>query len=169
MVADFSWVEYTTSAGDTAVTANVNMGSTVQRALAPSTFPITAGTYSYNKLLTGNWSGTFTRIENLQFWCSASGSGYVGSESIAFAGTTTSYAGTTTWVAPTNSEAAGGAVNAMVFADPAAANMGIGGSLTGSLEAAGYSDFINLQMSVTGAALAGSTQTKTFTLQYDEV
>lgn len=167
MVADFSWVEYNATAGDTGVVANVNMGSTNARALAPSTYPITAGTYSFNKLLVGNWSGTFTRIENLQFWCSASGSGYVTGETIAFDGTTSSYAGTSTYATPTNGAAV--PANPMVFADPAAANIGIGGSLTGSLESAGESDFINLQMSVTGAASAGATQTKTFTLQYDEV
>lgn len=168
MVATFSWIEYNLTGGDTGVPTNLNLGSTNSRNLAPSTYPITAGTYSFSKWVRGNWSGSFTRIENLKFWMSASGTGYVTGETLKFAGTTASYAGTSTYVAPTQSADAQ-AANAMVISEPGTANIGVGGSLTGSLTSAGYGDFIVVQASITSAASAGPVQTKTFTLQYDEV
>ena len=168
MVATFSWVEYNATAGDTSVPTNLNLGSTNAVDLAPSTYPITAGTYSYSKWVRGHWSGSFTRIENLQFWMSSSGSGYVTGESLKVSATTTNYAGTDTYVTPTNS-ADSHANNLMPTADPGAANIGIGGSLTGSLTSEGDSDFIVVQASITSAASAGATQTKEFRLQYDEV
>lgn len=168
MVATFSWVEYNLTAGDTGVPTNLNLGSTNASDLAPSTYPITAGTYSYSKWVRANYSGTFTRIDNLQFWMSASGSGYVTGETLYVSATTASYGGTDTFVTPTNTVDAQ-ANNAMPVADPAASNIGIGGSLTGSLTGAGESDFIVVQASITGAASAGPVQQKTFTLQYDEV
>ena len=167
--AIFTWVEYNAAAGDTSVPSNLNLGSDNSADLAPSTYPITAGTYSYSKWVRGHWSGSFTRIENLQFWMSSSGSGYVSGETLKCSATTTSYAGTSTYVAPTNSEADAQAANAMPVADPGAVNVGIGGALAGSLEAEGDSDFIVVQASITSAANAGATQTKQFRLQYDEV
>jgi hypothetical protein len=168
MVATFSWIEVNLTSGDTGVPTNLNLGSTNARDLAPSTYPITAGTYSYSKWVRGNWSGTFTRIENLQFWMSGSGTGYVTGETIKVTATTSSYAGTSTYATPTTN-ADSQAANAMPVADPGAANIGIGGGLTNSLTAAGSSDFIVIQASITTAASAGATQQKTFTLQYDEV
>jgi hypothetical protein len=53
-------------------------------------------------------------------------------------------------------------------ADPGTANVSIGGELTGSLTAAGYSNYIVLQLNSTTATPAGDTNTYTFTLQYDE-
>ena len=168
MVATFSWIEYVANATDTSVPTNLNLGSVADTDLAPSTYPITAGTNSYSKLVRANFTGTFTRIENLQFWMSASGSGYVTDETLYCAATTTSYSGTSTFAAPTTLVDAQ-ANNTMPEADPAAANLGIGGSLTGSLEAVGDSDFIVLQARIGGSASAGAVQTKTFTLQYDEI
>lgn len=168
MVATFSWVEYNLTAGDTSVPTNLNLGSTNAADLAPSTYPITAGTYSYSKWVAGNWSGTFTRIENLQFWMSSSGTGYVTGEILRCSATTTSYAGTDVYSTPVTSLDPQ-VDNTIPEADPAAANIGIGGSLTGSLEAVGESDFIVIQASITTGASAGATQTKQFRLQYDEV
>jgi hypothetical protein len=168
IAADFSWIEYNATAGDTSVPTNLNLGSTNAADLAPSTYPITAGTYSYSKWIKGHWSGSFTRIENLQFWMSSSGTGYVPGEHLLCSATTSDYAGTDTYVTPTNSADAQ-AANAMPEADPGAANIGIGGSLTGSLEATGDSDFIVIQASIESSADAGVTQQKEFRLQYDEV
>lgn len=166
MAATFSWIEYNANATDTSVPTNLNLGSTNAADLAPSTYPITAGTSSYEKWIRGNWSGTFTRIENLQFWKSA---GALNSwEHLLSNVTTASYSATTTYVAPTNA-ASSIATLATPAADPAAANLGIGGSLTGSLVAAGSSDFLVLQASIESDATPGAVTTKTFTLQYDEV
>jgi len=168
MVATFSWVEYNATAGDTSVPTNLNLGSDNSADLAPSTYPITAGTYSYSKWVKGHWSGSFTRIENLQFWMSSSGTGYVSGETLDVSATTTSYGGTDTFVTPVATDDAQ-ASNTMPTADPTQANIGVGGSLTGSLVAEGDSDFIVIQASIGSGAGAGATQTKQFRLQYDEV
>jgi len=170
MVADFSWIEYTTS-NTTGVPTNLNLGNNNSRDLAASTYPITAGTYSYSKYVKALWFGSFTRIENLQFWMSGSGTGYVTGETLWSNATTGTFAGST-YVGPTTNLDALADV-AMPTADPAAANIGIGGSLTGSIttSAAGSndSDFIVVQASITTSAAAGAVQQKTFTIQYDEV
>ena len=168
MTASFSWVEANATAGDTSVPTNVNLGSTNAANLAPSTYPITAGTYSYSKWIRGWWGGSFTRIENLQFWMSSSGTGYVSGESLKVSATTSSYGGTTTYATPTTS-ADSQANNAMPTADPAAANLGFTGSLTASLTATGMCDFIVIQASITAAASAGATQQKECRLQFDEI
>lgn len=172
MVATFSWVEYNTQATDTGVPTNLNLGSTNARNLAPSTYPITAGTYSYSKWVRGLWTGSFTRIDNLQFWMSASGTGYVSGEKLNYSGTTGTYNGTSTYATPTTDlEAKGGTMKAMIVADPGAANIGYGGSLTGSITQTtsnNLCDFIVVQASIGAAAAAGAVQQKTFTLQYDE-
>lgn len=160
MVATYGWVEYLSNATDTATPTNLNFGSTLAANLAPSTYPITAGTYSYEKWIKANFSGSFTRIENIQFWKSAGA--YVTGETIKWTGEETTYAVPTTSVSTT-------ATVAVPTSDPGTANVGIGGSLSGSLTSAGSSDFIVLQTSITSAASAGAVNQKTFTLQYDEV
>jgi len=167
MVATFSWVEYNANATDTAVPTNLNLGSTNARNLAPSTYPITAGTYSYSKWARGLWSGSFSEISALKFWMSASGTGYVTGETLWFSGTTGTYAGTGTFSTPTTGLDAE-APNAMVVT-AATANIGFAGSLTETIGAGGYSDFIVIQASITSAASPGAVQQKTFTLQYTEV
>jgi len=169
MVATFSWVEYNANDTDTSVPTNLNFGSTNTANLAPSTYPITAGTYSYSKWVRGLWTGSFTRIENLQFWMSASGTGYVTGEKLNCSATTGTYAGTSTFATPKATIDSEAGIT-MPIADPAATNIGIGGSLTGSITSAGNSsDFIVVQASIGSSASAGAVQQKTFTLQYDEV
>jgi hypothetical protein len=160
MVATFGWVEYLANATATATPTNLNFGSTLAVNLAPSTYPITAGTYSYEKWVKAAFSGTFTRIENVQFWKSAGA--YVTGETINFTGQGTTFA------APTTS-ASSYATSAVGTSAPGTANVSIGGSLSGSLTTAGSTDFMILQTSVTSAASAGATNQKTFTVQYDEI
>jgi len=121
MVATFSWVEYNSNATDTGVPTNLNFGSTNARDLAPSTYPITAGTYSYEKWVRGYWGGTFTRIENVQFWKSAGA--YVTGETIKCNATTGTYAGTTLgdWATPTT-DVSTIATIAIPTADPGTTN-----------------------------------------------
>jgi len=161
MVASFGWVEYLTNATDTDTPTNLNLGSTVAVDLAPSTYPITAGTYSYEKWIRGYWSGSFTRIENLKFWMSGTGP-YVTGETIAWTGQATQYDTPTTSVSDY-------ADTAVPTSEPGSANVSIGGTTSGSLTASGYSDFMVVQASITTAASAGAVNQKTFTLQYDEV
>ena len=154
-------MEYLANATATATPTNLNLGSTTAANLAPSTYPITAGTYSYDKWVRALWTGTFTRIENLLFWMSGTGP-YVTGETIAYTGLCTQFA------VPTNAQS-DQAQTAMPTAEPGAANVSIGGTTSGSLTASGYSDFMVIQSSVTAAASAGAVNQKTFTLQYDEV
>jgi len=160
MVATFGWVEYLATLTSTAVPTNLNLGSTIEANLAPSTYPITAGTYSYEKWVRANFSDDFTRIENIQFWKSAGA--YVTGETIKWTGKETAYVAPIVVVSTR-------ATTAAPTADPTTANVTIGGSLTGSLTTTGNSDFIVLQASVTSGASAGAVNQKTFTLQYDEV
>lgn len=160
MVASFAWVEYLSNATDTATPTNLNLGSTLAANLAPSTWPITAGTYSYEKWVRANFTGSFTRIENIQFW--KSDGAYVTGEQINWTGQATQYN------TPTESGSSFATV-AVPESDPGTANVSIGGSLSGSLTSDGYSDYIVLQASVTTAASAGAVNQKTFTMQYDEV
>ena len=160
MAATFGWIEYLTNATSTATPTNLNFGSTLAANLAPSTYPITAGTYSYEKWIKASFTGSFTRIENIQFYKSAGA--YVTGELINFTGQVETY------VAPTTSGSSY-ATALVPTADPGTANVSIGGSLAGSLTATGLSDFVILQTTVTTAASAGAVNQKTFTLQYDEV
>jgi len=160
MVATFGWVEYLANATATATPTNLNLGSTLAANLAPSTYPITAGTYSYEKWVKANFSDSFTRIDNIQFWKSAGA--YVTGETMKWTGVQTTYAAPIATVSTIGT-------TAVPTADPGTANVTIGGSLTGSLTATGSSDFMVLQASVTVAASAGAVNQKTFTLQYDEV
>ena len=159
MVAVFGWVEYLANATATATPTNLNLGSTTAANLAASTYPITAGTYSYEKWIRGLWTGSFTRIENLKFWMTDTA--YVTGETLKMTGFATQYATPITVVSTI-------ATTVMPTSEPST-NVSIGGTTTGSLVATGYSDFIVIQASITTAASAGATNQKTFTLQYDEV
>jgi hypothetical protein len=54
-------------------------------------------------------------------------------------------------------------------ADPGAANLGILGSLAGTITAApDFSDYIKTQLQTTGATPPGNVNQKTMTLEYDE-
>lgn len=160
MTATFGWVEYLSNATDTATPTNLNLGSTLAANLAPSTYPITAGTYSYEKWIQANFTGSFTRIDNIKFWKSAGA--YVTGETINWTGEQTQYS------TPTNSSSSDASAS-VATSEPGSANVSIGGSLSGSLTGTGSSDFIVLQASVKTSASAGAVNTKTFTLQYDEV
>jgi len=158
MTATFTFTEWNSSTSTTTAT-NFNLGSTNSANLNPSTYPITAGTSSYEKWLTAAFAGSFTSIDNLQFWKSTGT--YVTGEAINWTSRYTTYTNPTT----TDSVIA---TTAVPTADPTTANVSIGDSLTGSLTAAGESDYIILQASITTAASAGSANQLTFTLEYDE-
>lgn len=162
MAATFGWVEFLQNATATATPNNLNLGSTLAANLSPSLFPITAGTYSYEKWIRASWGGSFTRIDNVKFWKSAGAYLAGGVEVINFTGQRTTYA------TPTNS-ASSFATSAVPTAEPGSPNVSVGGNVSGSLTAPGTTDFIVLQASITSAAPAGAVNTKTLTLQYDEV
>jgi hypothetical protein len=60
------------------------------------------------------------------------------------------------------------ATSSIPTSDPGTANVSIGGSLSGQLVAAGYTDYIVLQLQTTTSAPARDTSLAVFTVQYDE-
>jgi len=123
--------------------------------------PITAGNNSYEVWLRGHWTGTFNKIDNLQFWMSTDFSPNTGL-TVKWKGN-----GQTSYSTPTSNTSTI-ATDAVPTSDPGTANVSIGGSLSGSLTSAGYSDYIVLQLQTTAAAAAGDTSLCTFSLEYDE-
>ena len=104
------------------------------------------------------------KIENLQIWKSAGT--YVTGESISTNLATSGYS-QASYSTPTSADSTV-ATNPMPTSDPGQANLGIGGSLSGSLTAAGYSDYWVMQMDTTAQSPPGDVNQKTFTIQYDE-
>jgi hypothetical protein len=144
--------------------ANWNFGANDEKEVVPATYPIVAGQNSYTKYwkLHVTAMGGSNKIDNLQVWKSAGA--YVTGEGIQCSLRTSSYAAPT-YATPTQSTYTD---QAMPTADPAAANYGIGGSLSGSLTGAGSSDYLKAQLQTTGSTPPGNVNQKTFTIQYDE-
>jgi len=165
MAATFELSE-SNGAGETVTDgiSNLNYGSVDSPNLDPATYPITAGQNSYEKWVRCHFTGTFNKIENIQIWKSAGD--YVTGESIKTNLTTSGYSAAT-YSTPTQSTSTV-ATNDMPTSDPGSANLGIGGSLSGSLTSAGYSDYWVSQLQTTTSTPAGDVNTKTFTIQYDE-
>ena len=118
---------------------------------------------SFEVWLRAHFTGTFTKIDNIQFWKSTDFSPNTG--------LTVKWKGNnqTSYVTPTANDSTI-ATTAVPTADPNTANVSIGGSLSGNLSSPGYSDFIVLQLHI-GASVTGpgDTSLATFTLQYDVV
>lgn len=165
MVATFLWKQrYGTSPGTEATATNLNLVSNTSGVdQTPATFPVIAGQNSYELFVRMNFTGTFTKVDNLQFWKSAGA--YVTGESIV--AKTDWTAGTSTYTTPV-ATASTVATVAVATADPGTANVTIGNALAGSLVAAGYSDYIVLQLQTTGSTPPGAVNQKTFSANYDE-
>lgn len=143
---------------------NSNMGTADSANLDPIANPIPAGRNSYEKwqLIHVIDMGTSTKINNIQVWRS----GELGNGAIHLTNAvTTGYSGTQVYNAP-STETSKFAVHDMPTSPPGSANLGIDGSLGGSLTAAGYSDFLVHQIQTSPSALSGSITTMNY--QYDE-
>lgn len=116
-----------------------------------TTYPIQAGSNSYEVWLRLHFTGTFNKVQNIKFWKSAGSLG-VGCTLLWASGGYQTYAQGTT---ATSSKA----TYAVPVAQPATANVSIAGSLGGSLVGAGYSDYILTQLKTTTAAAPGDTGT----------
>jgi hypothetical protein len=149
--------------------SNLNFGSTDATGLTPATYPISfsnPGTfYSYEKYFGLFVGGTFTKVDNLQWWMATSPSSGVSLYSSNTANTV--YA---TPVMTVSSKA----TNACPTADPGGAssgNIGIGGSFSGAFTSStgGYSNYVCAQLRINGASAAPGNMTQlTFSFQYDE-
>lgn len=150
----------------TASITNTNMGSNDSVNLNAVTYPLTPNTRSYAKYQRFNVTnmGGASSIGNLKVWRTGSlGTG--GTHSHVTNARETSYGGAATYAQPVNT-AITGADQAMPTSEPTGANLGIGGSLSGTLTGTGYSDYLIHQLVTDASATAGSTSTMNY--QYDE-
>ncbi len=159
-------IDESNGAGET-VTHNItnsNMGSTDAVNLDAVANPVTPGNNTYEKWqkIDVTAMGGSSQIDNLQIWRTGALGGAATHVTNA---RTATYGGAATYATPiaTNSTVA---TQTMPSADPAAANLGIGGSLTGNLTSTGSSDYLVHQIQTDGGDTAGSTSTMNY--QYDE-
>ena len=167
MAATYNWWgEYGDSGSSTTADLGVSgnlfnfkTSNSLASAADYTSYPITAGNNSYEVWLKGHFTGSFNKVQNAKFWKSAGGpdSGV----SIKWDGVTTAY------VTPVTGDSTIATAD-VPTASPGSANVSFGGDLGGSITAAGFSDYIIMQMQTTTAAAAGDTSTYTFTLTYDE-
>lgn len=149
----------------TASVSNVNMGSTDAVNLNPATYPVSPGSNTYEKWERFNVTsmGGSTAIQNLKIWRT----GALGGSAVEVTNaTTSSYGGAQTYTTPTASTSTVATLT-MPTSTPGGANVGIGGSLTGSLTAIGYSDYFVRQIQTNASDTAGASCTWNFS--YDEI
>jgi hypothetical protein len=143
---------------------NSNMGSVDAANLDPVENPVVPGENTYEKWqkLEVTDLGGSSRIDNLKVWRT----GALGGSAIHVTNAReTTYGGAEIYATPV-ATASTVATQAMPTSEPTGANLGIGGFLTGNLEAAGESDYLVHQIQTDLADTAGSTSTQNW--QYDE-
>lgn len=121
---------------------------------------INAGNNSFELWLKAYFHGTFNRIDGLRFWQSTNFSPSTGLQ-VYWKGTQQIFL---TPTANTSSIA----TDSIPVANPGTTNVTIGGSLTSSLVANGYSDHIVMQLRTTTSAAAGDTSLMVATCSYLE-
>ena len=166
MSANFNWNQYNgANTAETSIGTGGNIFNFMSVDSAGTTGydsnPITAGKNSMEVYLKADFTGTFNKINNLQFWRSTDFSPNTG--------LTLKWKnhGTTGYIQPTTATSTV-ATDAIPTSDPGSENVYIGGTAAGELTAAGMSDYIVLQLQTTTAAAAGDTSLAEFTFQYDE-
>jgi hypothetical protein len=75
MAATVTWVEFngskSTFSQGSALATNINFGNADSSNLNTAIYPVAAGSNSFEKYIKVQFSGTFTKIENLKLWKSA--------------------------------------------------------------------------------------------------
>jgi len=167
MAATFGWSQTTGASGAEATTDLGISGNlfNFKRSDDPTpgnyaSHPISAGDKSYEVWLRAKFTGTFNKIENIQFWRSTNFSPATGL-SIKWGD-----GGESAYATPVTGE--NKATSAIPTSDPGSANVSIGGNITGNLSASGYTDYIVMQLNTTSAANAGDSSLCTLTMNYDE-
>lgn len=143
---------------------NTNMGDIDAANLDPVTYPIIPDDNSYEK-----WQrihvtamGGSSAIDGIKIWRTGALGGSALHKTNA---RETSYGGAETYATPIKTDSTV-ATQTMPTTEPTGANLGIAGSLTGQLTAAGYSDYLIHQIQTDAGDTAGSTSTMNY--QYDE-
>jgi hypothetical protein len=144
---------------------NSNMGDTDAANLVAASYPITPGNRSYIKYqkIHVTAMGGSSKVKTLKVWRTTALSG---SDTHVTNARETSYAGALTFATPVKTSVTGVDQN-MPTTEPSGANLGIGGSLTGELTAAGSSDYLGHQLVVNAGTTAGASCTMNF--KYSEV
>jgi len=125
-----------------------------------TSYPVPAGSNSYEVWLQGHWYGTFNSIYDVRFWMSTDFSPNTGL-------TVKVKCDQATYNQPTNATSSI-ATSTIGTSDPGVSNVSIGGNLSSSLNTSGYSDYLVMQLQTTTAAPAGDTSLATFSLSYIE-
>ena len=149
----------------TASITNSNMGSTDAVNLTPASYPIAAGENSYEKYqkVEVTAMGGSSKVKTIKVWRTGSLSG---SDAHVTNARESAYGGAETYATPVTSDSTK-ATQTMPSSEPTGANLGIGGSLTGELTAAGSSDFLVHQIQVDSGTTAGASTTLNF--KYTEI
>jgi len=160
-------IDEANSAGETLThgITDTDMGSVDSANLDPVANPVTPGNNTYEK-----WQkihvtamGGSSSIDNMKVWRNGA---LGGSATHLTNARESTYGGAETYATPTDSTSTV-ATQTMPTSEPSGANLGIGGALSGSLTAAGSSDYLIHQIQTDAADTAGSTSTMNY--QYDEV
>lgn len=144
--------------------SNSNMGNTDAVNLVAATYPITPGENSYEKFqkIHVTAMGGSSKIDNLKVWRVTA----LGGAAVHLTNARTSaYGGAATYAQPVKTGSSL-ATQTMPTSEPATANLGIGGSLTGNLTGTGSSDYLVHQIQTNAADTVGATCTMHY--QYDE-
>lgn len=130
----------------------------------PVANPVTPGNNTmekWQKIDVTNLGGS-SKIDNLKIWRTSA----LGGSAVHLTNArTASYGGAETYAQPTVS-ASSIATETMPTSEPGSANLGIAGSLSGSLTSTGQSDYLVHQIQTNAGDVAGSTSTMNY--QYDE-
>lgn len=157
--------EYNTvGESETANITNSNMGSADSANLDAVANPVVSGENTYEKWqkMEVTAMGGSSQIDNLKIWRTGALGGsavHVTNARIA------TYGGAESFATPIATDSTV-ADQTMPSAEPATANLGIGGALAGDLTAVGLSDYLVHQIQTNVADIAGSTSTMNY--QYDE-
>lgn len=147
--------------------SNTNYGEVDQVNLDPVANPITPGNNSFQKWQQFHVTalGGSVSIQNLKYFATTPAA----NTTHQFNGNTVqgSYDATKKTVFETPDQSSLDAPNSVPTAAPGSANIGIGGSLTGSLTSPGFSDFVVSIITTIVAAVAGTSLTVTF--RFDEI
>jgi hypothetical protein len=149
------------------------MGSTAESNLVSTDHPISISTapQSFEKWLRINviTLGGSTIVDNIRLWLSSLGGGYKAGEIIMSNLVIADYVQATYPInGPVNTKSAI-AIVPMPTSEPVQANVGIAGQLAGQIIVdASYSDWIVLQLQVSGDTPTGAVGQKTITIEWDE-
>lgn len=126
-----------------------------------ATYPVAAGSNSFEVWLQGHFSGVFNTISDLRFWMSTDFSPNTGLTLKINPTAQVAYA------QPTNATSSK-ATATISTSDPGTRNVAVGGDLVTNLSTSGYTNYLVLQLQSTVAAAAGDSSLCTFSMSYIE-